>query len=561
MLPRGCVVSFKRSLFSVLLSSLALAGCGSGVDGQPDDFNDGRDPIVFPEGTSLAADGGVDAGNLYEVSGSRVMHYRLDIGDFTQPVTADPLAPELKAFTLQDGGTRALTVQSSPDGTFRVTDAPAGRYYLQLGTFYIVSDSRTMNLDRHDLGRRDRATASSVPVTISASNLEPQPYEDYPSWEAVSSNLGASASLYANAPVPAGATSVDKLSVSYQSMISVDEQLVDASRGDRLYVNHSITRDAGTFSYTTIDRFFTPGPVTMSPTVSTDLSGTFQLAPQYTAGFEWWRSRFEAYQVQVHPQSRPSTQYLSIMPTPWSSESWYGYSGELMFAQFSGITDLVANVTYGNPYPFSWGAVATVSHNFQVASTLLPGTTYGGISGSLSDTRKLSVATAGPIAPRITPPWDLAVNGLKAQQELTLNSLTPRITWKAPLVGTPSAYRVRISRLYVSGTRTVASTVGSIHTTDTSVDVPPGVLQSGQKYAITVSAYLTPGASLAVRPYVMESLVDSAIASTVSSILSTPLTLGLAPDLQSEPEPSFEPEPGIKPTRQYLMREQLPMKH
>ena len=545
-------MSLKRSLFSVLLSSLVLAGCGSGVDGQPDDFNDGRDPIIYPEVTSLSADGGVDGGNPNEVRGSRVMHYRIDIGDFTQPVAADPLAPVLKAFTLQGGSTTPLTVVTETDGTFRVTDAPAGRYYLQLGTFYVVSDSRTMNLDRYELGRRDRVSAASVPVTISASNLEPQPYEDYPSWDAVSSNLGSAASLYAESPVPAGATSVSMLPVSYYSMISADNQLVDASRGDRLYVNHFTNRDAGTFSYTTIDRFFTPAPVTMSPTVSTDLSGTFQEAPQYTASFEWWRSRFEVYQVQVHPQSRPSTQWLSISPTPWSSDSWYGYSGDLMYASTSGITDLVADVTYGNPYPFSWGAVASVSHGF-TTPTRLPGTTSGGVTAGLYDTRRLSAATAGPIAPRITPPWDLAVDGSNAQQERTLGSLTPRISWKAPLVGTPSAYRVRISRLYVSGTRTFTSIVGTFHTRETSVDVPPGVLQLGQKYAITVYAYLTPGLSFAEQPYAAEALVDSASATTVSSILSAPLTSGLAPELQAEPEPSFEPEPGIKPTRQYRM--------
>ncbi|WP_375771315.1 hypothetical protein NR798_10570 [Archangium gephyra] len=548
-------MSLKRSLFSVLLSSLALAGCGTGVDGQPDDFNQGRGPI-YPEGTSLVADGGVDGGNPYEVSGSRVMHYRLDIGDFTQPVTADPLASELKAFTLEDGGTRALTVQTSPDGTFRVTDAPAGRYYLQLGSLYVVSDSRTVNLDRYDLGRRDRATAASVPVTISASNLEPQPDESYPSWDAVSSNLGEAATLYADVPVPAGATSVSMLPVNYFSMVAPGGLLVNASRGDRLYVNHTTTRDTDTFSYTTIDRFFTPGPVTMSATTSTDLSGTFQEAPQYTAGFEWWRSRFEAYQVQVHPQSRPTSQWLSISPTPWSSDSWYGYSGDLMFASLSGITDLVTTVTYGNPYPFSWGAVATFSHNFSTP-TRLPGTTSGGITASLSDTRRLSTAIAGPIAPRVTPPWDLTVNGFNAQQELMLPTLTPRLTWKAPLVGTPSAYRVRITRLYVSGTRTATSIVGTLHTTGTSVDVPPGVMQLGQKYAITVYAYVAPGVSLAAQPYVMESLVDVASASTVSSILSTPTSL--APELHAEPEPSFEPEPGIKPTRQYRMREQLPL--
>ncbi|WNG55384.1 hypothetical protein F0U59_11785 [Archangium gephyra] len=553
-------MSLKSSLFSVLLSSLALVGCGSGADGQPDDFHDGRDPIVVPGDTSLAADGGVDGGNPYEVRGSRVMHYRIDIGDFTQPV--DPLSPELKAFTFSDGGTRPLTVQTSPDGTFRVTDAPAGRYYLQLGTLYIVSDSRTMDLDRYDLGRRDRAsTTTPLPVTVSASNLAPQPYDDFPSFEAVSSNLGEFAYLNASAPVLAGATSVDQLPVRYTSTNTVDELLVNASRGDRLYINALAERDNGTFTYSTIDRFFTPEPLTMSPTVSTDLYGTFQLAPQYTARFEWWRSRFEAYQVQVHPQSVPSGQGLGISPTPWDSESWYGYSGDLMFASIhpSEITDLVTSITYGNPYPFSWGAVVGISHGFQVPATLLPGTSWGGISGSLIDTRKLSVATTGPITPRITPAWDLAVDGHNAQQALTLASLTPRITWKAPLVGSPSAYRVRLSRLSASSTRTVASAVSTIHTSETFVDVPPGILQPGQKYAITVYSYLTPGVSLAVRPYVMESLADIASATTVSSILSTPAAL--APELHAEPEPSFEPEPGIKPTRLYRMREQLAAQH
>lgn len=553
-------MSLKRSLFSVLLSSLALVGCEPGAEGQPDDFHDGRDPIVFPEGTTLATDGGVDAGNPYEVRGTRVMHYRVDIGDFTQPV--DPLSPELKAFTLSDGGTRPLTVQAGTDGTFLIPDAPAGRYYLQLGTFYVVSDSRTMNLDRYDLGRRDRVGTSTIPVTLSASNLAPQPYEDYPSFEAVSSNLGEFAFLNASAAVPAGATFVEMLPVRYNSGIQVDDLLANASRGDRLYVNSRVDRDNGTFTYSTIDRFFTPEPVTMSPTVSTNLRGAFQLAPQYTARFEWWRSRFEAYQVHVHPQAVPAGQGLSISPNAWDSESWYGYSGDLMYAYIhpSGITDVVTSVTYGNPYPFSWGAAAYVSHDFEVPATLLPGTTYGGLVGGLSDTRKLSVATAGPIAPRITPPWDLAVDGRNAQQALTLGSLTPRITWKAPLVGTPSAYRVRIARLSVSGTRTATSSVGTFHTIGTSLDVPPGVLQPGQKYAITVYAYLTPGVSHAVQPYVLESLIDIASANTVSSILSTPAAL--APELHATPEPTFEPEPGIRPTRQYLVREQqLPVRN
>jgi hypothetical protein len=538
-------MSLKRPLFFLLLTSLTWVGCISGAEGSPED----NDLIAFPEGGSLAADGGVDAGNPNEVRGTRVMHYRTDLADFTQPI--DPLTSDIKAFTLSDGGTKPLTVQSNTtDGTFRVLDAPAGRYYLQMGTFYVVSDSRTLNLDRYDLGRRDPVLASSIALTLSASELEPQPYEDYPSWELVSSNLGLTASLAATSPVPANSTSVNQLPLSY-TLAYPDLRLVNAARGDRLYINHFTDRNDGDFNIQTIDRFLTPPAVSWSASAPTDLKGKFQLPTQRTLNFSWWRSRFEVYQVQVHPQSTSSSQYLSVSPTAWGSDGWYGYVGDVLFLSPTvGITDLVSSVNYGDPYPYSWGKVVTIQHSFRTP-TLLPGTTYGGVTDGLTDYRPLEAFTAGPITPRISPPWDVIVDGRNAQQEFTLSKLTPRITWKAPLLGTPSAYWVRISRLTVSGTRTMGTIVSTFQTKETSLDVPPNIFQLGQKYAVRVTAILTPGIDLTVQPYVDEVLMNQARASAVSSIISTPASVS---PLSPEPteETPLKPEPEINNLRAML---------
>jgi|GEM_PF-2183695 len=501
------------------------------------------------DGGSAVDAGSPDAGNPYEVRGTRVMHYRTDLADFTQPI--DPLSPELKAFALEASGPRPLTVLTEPNGTFRVPDAPAGRYYLQLGTLHVLTDSRFVNLDRYELGRQDAVKSSPGPVTVSASNLKPEPFDNYPLWQAVSSNVGVSAYVDAADPVPADATSVDKHPVSYNQIYPIDPVLLDASRGDRLYFNAFIERNNASFTYAALERSFTPAPVTMGPFIETDLRGVFMETPQKTLTFEWWRSRFEAYQTQVHPQSTATnSQFVSISPTAWGSDGWYGFSGDLMYSYGNaGITDIHASITYGNPFPFSWGEVLTVTHDFRL-DVRLPGTTIGSLSDGMNDTRLVRNAIRGPFAPRISPAQNVTVDGANAQQARTLGSITPRIAWKAPLVGTPSAYRVRISRLYVEGTRTRVSHVAYLSTRETSVDVLPGILQPGQNYIFTVISYLTPGIDLSTHPYGQQVLTDVADAAVMSSILTTPAaTVGENASLLVVPEPSLSQELEFKAPR------------
>ncbi|WNG16910.1 hypothetical protein [Cystobacter fuscus] len=477
------------------------------------------------DGGSPSSDGGwsvPDAGGG-EVHGSRVLHYRTDLADFTQPI-----ASELQAFALEEGGLRPLTVVTAPEGTFRIPDAPAGQYYLRLGTFHLLTDSRFVNLDLYSLGRQDaeRATSRSAAVTVTASNLPLQPLDTYPRWEAVSSNLGTSASVDTDEPVPAGQASVSGLPATYNSYYPEIPRLLDASRGDYLYFTHLIERDNGTSSYMAVDRFFTQG-VSLRPDETTALEGVFQEARPRTLTLEWWRSRFEAYKLQVHPRVTTSEQDITISPTAWSADAWYGYSGDLMYSYSgAGLTDVVTSFTYGNPYPFSWGEVIILSH-FSRIDVRLPGTSSGWLRQGLKDTRRVAdVAKGGPFAPRISPAQDVTVDGIDAQREHTLGSLTPRLRWKAPLLGTPSAYRVRITHLSANGNSTRTSHVAYLSTKETSIDVFPGILQPGQKYVFMVSAYLTPGVDLSTHPYANQVLTDVASADAVSSILSTPASVG-----------------------------------
>src|SRR5690606_32887408 len=116
-------MSLKKSLVSsVLASSVALVGCGPGPAEEPAP-HDNRSPIASepvpaegeePGTPSLAA----------EVTGTRLLRYRTDIGDFAEPV--DTFAAPMSAFVVENGVKRALTVQQAVDGSFRIPDAPAG---------------------------------------------------------------------------------------------------------------------------------------------------------------------------------------------------------------------------------------------------------------------------------------------------------------------------------------------------------------------------------------------------------------------------------------------------
>lgn len=519
-------MSFKKSLVSsALASSVALIGCGPGTPEAPAP-EDSRDPITA-EPTPAKPETLASLGT--EVTGTRLLHSRTDIGDLVEPV--DTFAAPMSAFVVENGVKRALTVQQNVDGTFKIPDAPAGEYFLQLGTYYVATDSRTVNLDRYLLGRRgvSYASGTSLPVKLTVTNLSP--VTGWASFQATSSNVGSIADLSGDLPAGEGLTALTDWPMTLSDYSgATGAPVINGSKGDWLSIHQLADREGDGFTYTAVERAFIPAPFTLSTNASapSTLTGTFQSVPEQTVEFSWARSRFEAWRTYTHPQAGISVsngQTFVIYPTAWGDDAFYGYNGELVYARVTSPsqTDITPRVTFGNPY-LSWGTAGYVAHRFALP-TRLPGTTSGTLYPALTDMRPLRSFTAGPIAPRITPPQSPTVDGASAWQERTLSSLTPRLAWTAPRIGTPSAYRVRIYRLYTlssSPTVTRYSTVAQFLTGRTELTVPPNILQAGERYVFGIVSYVTPGMDYARAPYALEAQIDNASADTLTSILTAP---------------------------------------
>jgi hypothetical protein len=126
---------------------------------------------------------------------------------------------------------------------------------------------------------------------------------------------------------------------------------------------------------------------------------------------------------------------------------------------------------------------------------------------------------------RLSPPTQLQVEGANAQEERALTSLTPLFTWEPPTLGMADVYELRIFRLYTSPQSPDVArteTVGTFLTAKRQVRVPPGVLQPKQSYVVRIAAMRTPGMDLTRTPYRADSLVDTSLAESLTSVLTTP---------------------------------------
>ena len=510
-------MSFQFSLRALVVSSLVLAGC----DPKPE-------PITDP-------------GPPHQVRGSLLLRYRTDQGDASVPQT--PTASELQAFALEEGGLRPLEVVTSGDGTFRIPEAPAGKYMLRVGKRYLVTDSRTVNLDTYELGRRDVRTVDKLPQTLaSISNFAPDSF--YPSINAVSARAGTWANIYLQESLPAGTTSISRSVVNYFQQQPIHQVLLDASKGDTLEVTTFSDRVNEAFVYASVDRAFRQD-VSMDPTRPTELQGTFQEVPQKTLTVDWRAADFTAYTTQVHPQATTGNLAFSIYPSEGGTDAWYGHLGELMTTTgLKKVPPQSITFSYGNPLPLRWGELLHFSHHVRT-NLRLPGTTLGGMSTfGLSDRRPVTEAAKEPLTVRISPPQQLKVEGKDAHAASTLGSLTPRIDWTAPRLGTPSAYRVLVTRLYTSDVLedySLWSIEAFITTTDTSFQLPPGILQPGQTYVFIVTSLLTPGVDLATSMNQIQILTNVAYADVLSGLLTTPAStraegMSLAAPRVSEPD-------------------------
>jgi len=145
-----------------------------------------------------------------------------------------------------------------------------------------------------------------------------------------------------------------------------------------------------------------------------------------------------------------------------------------------GETDVLATMTYGSPFPALWGIGVSVDAGWQVPEAH---STAVGVRMALAE------ASSGPIRPLITPVQSPAVNGRDAFGSLSGIGLSPTLSWLPPAKGTPSAYVVMVGNP-TSGE--APPLPPSIVTTETSLPLPPGMLESGHSYNFIIRAVASP---------------------------------------------------------------------
>ncbi|CAM4518109.1 hypothetical protein [Corallococcus exiguus] len=422
-------------------------------------------------------------------------------------------------------------------GGMRFDNVPDGEYFLRSSRHYFLTRERRFDLGVNRIGRPD---AVYVPVTespMSAELFNLDPWQDYTSISEPGSSvqlISADVDLYSTSSLwtQAGDTSiVDPYAYAYFST-GYGAPVLDASKGDRIYVNQLNSVQAGTLpsggtlAYQSVVSSAHLPSFSFTPDGTTSLPLEATLAPvrQTPFSLEWRLNEFTRWRSDANPSGTLSYPSMALVPAPFGYQhGWVGYQGELfnMWLPRGENGVIASRLAYGNPYPSNWGVVGSVGYSFRSATPVVVGGRTHYPSGNIYVTDRLDHLIAGPIQPSVSPPRELRIDGVDAYVSRVVGSNQPVIDWRAPVMGTPRNYTVSVIQLidtfaanptvrfYVPGDRT-------------QVRLPPGLLLPGSTYYVRVMAEGSPNYEPSRAPYVTGELLPIITADTFSAVFTTP---------------------------------------
>jgi hypothetical protein len=255
----------------------------------------------------------------------------------------------------------------------------------------------------------------------------------------------------------------------------------------------------GDVAYETVVRVFKPASFVVTDGAPTTLAGRFEDVPQKDVKVHWDPGAFKGLVSLIHPGAVLDDFPVTVSADPGGTGRSTGQSPTLMHLTGDGASPLVeVSATYGNPYPTSFGVIASAwlyaSRAFTLPNDPTPRTQKAFVMASAP------IGPNGPIvlSPVVTPPMSLRINATLATADLTGVGASPIISWERPKKGAPRRYEVQI--FYVDPAVATPRPVSTIMTSGRSVVIPPGVLQSGSYYTVGVTAELGAGMTI-VAPF------------------------------------------------------------
>ena len=431
------------------------------------------------------------------ILGTRMISYVTDTGSVDQPGDASTFP--IAAFVPDGAGFTKINGIGLANGTFSIPNVAPGHYWLKHGSYYYWTNTSAIDTGYDQQGRSGNTPASgSINFNLSGSTV----WQDSDELHVYSSNANAW-NAYPTPPWAVGTTALNGLANWQNSTI-------DPAQGDRLYVTHLSTRTASVAQVQALSDVL--GPLSTYVGAGTaSIGGAMQPVSQtgsIRANIKG--SVFRATEISMHPLSvhEVSTFGLDLQPGG-ESKGWIGSSPDLVAYSASihdsGLVDFdvdLGAISYGNPYPSGWKPFVFCRYQSYVpyfAQGATASVKVYSYNGSSSTTLPTSTSAFGPL---VGPPDAVSINGSSFFNDHSASGLSPNVSWRAPIVGSATDYRLTIYRLSpdgLGGSR--IDFIATLCTKGTSLVVPPEVLQSGMTYVFKLASVYLPGRDIERSPY------------------------------------------------------------
>jgi hypothetical protein len=287
---------------------------------------------------------------------------------------------------------------------------------------------------------------------------------------------------------------------------SIRPGLVDASKGDGLYVNQMVSGQTPEgIPYLRLARSAVAAPFTQTDGSTTSVNVTLADAPPaQPLTIDFRKSAFDAavgfdgtHALALNPSS-------SVIPPGGYEPSWtadvIGHVGPPDFGRYANSADYLAlyppaasadivarDVNYST-LGSGWSTAVLGGAKFRVGYAS-PGTSnFALVELGAVSVDKLGTASTVTLQPTVGPVRSPTIDGRDLFSFQVGISPTPKLAWLAPALGTPTLYDVQIARLTAFGGVNRLALVAVLFTDKTSITIPPGILEVDGAYVILIEA-------------------------------------------------------------------------
>jgi hypothetical protein len=402
------------------------------------------------------------------------------------------------------------------DGTFAIQNVPRGAYTLKVGTSYTVTSADAVDLGFVDLGRPDKTPVVDTATTGFNLNVTGMaPWADGNLLSAYAPDANAWWFFFDQAVATAPSnnqTTLTNVAVEYDDAGGAATDLIENDAFALLQYTNKDAGDPDGTTYQVPTKMLVPTPFTMTEGQLAQITGAFTDVPQTsTISFDVRQLEWEnsvgwngTNPTLINPTAVPVDFSIAGVTGDLGGVNLdvFGQPGGLTYGQYSATIDYLflsapegknstfTNLTFGKPHVsnYEFGQILFAGITYAVQYRL-PGTASGTNQFVTVNTLRSAETDLLVVAPLLGPVRDATINDRDIFIEQNGVLPTSRISWKAPAIGNASMYIVAFFELGVSANNnTVKTQVATVRTTDTFLDVPPGVLVPGKTYFFTIQS-------------------------------------------------------------------------